>query len=87
MSARREKSWHQEQADGLNTHHAPLPYILLANVVSLDEPRDIRDCNLLCFTETCVNPALTDQLQLVEFFLIYQTKQWSQGSQGKVECF
>ena len=44
-------------------HRAPLPSILLANVQSLDNKvdeirarvafqRDIRDCNVLCFTET-----------------------------------
>ena len=44
-------------------HHPPLPSILLANVQSLDNKvdkirarvafqRDIRDCNILCFTET-----------------------------------
>jgi hypothetical protein len=44
-------------------HHSPLPSILLANVQSLDHKidkiqarvafqRDIRDCNILCFTET-----------------------------------
>ena len=44
-------------------HHAPLPSILLANAQSLDNKvdeirarvafqRDIRDCNVLCFTET-----------------------------------
>ena len=44
-------------------HRAPLPSILLANVQSLDNKvdvvrasvafqRDIRDCNILCFTET-----------------------------------
>ena len=46
-----------------HAHHPPLPSILLANVQSLDNKvdelrvrssfqRDIRDCNILCFTET-----------------------------------
>ena len=36
-------------------HHAPLLSILLANSLSLDNKvfqRDIRDCDILCFTET-----------------------------------
>ncbi|KAK3536875.1 hypothetical protein QTP86_027001, partial [Hemibagrus guttatus] len=50
-------------------HRTPLPSILLANVQSLENKlddlrarvkfqRDIRDCNLLCFTETWLNPAV-----------------------------
>ncbi|KAL1277323.1 hypothetical protein QQF64_023996 [Cirrhinus molitorella] len=53
-------------------HRAPLPSILLVNVQSLGNKlddlrarvkfqRDIRDCNLLCFTETWLNPARLKQ--------------------------
>ncbi|KAI5093844.1 epidermal growth factor receptor kinase substrate 8-like protein 3 [Silurus meridionalis] len=56
------------------THRAPLPSILLASVQSLENKldnlrarvkfqRDIRDCNLLCFTETWLNPALPNFYQ------------------------
>ena len=50
-------------------HRAPLPSILLANVQSLDNKvdeirarlafqRDIRDCNVICFTETWLRDAI-----------------------------
>ncbi|KAI5629002.1 gastrula zinc finger protein XlCGF28.1-like [Silurus asotus] len=65
-------------------HRAPLPSILLANVQSLENKlddlrarvkfqRDIRDCNLLCFTETWLNPAVPDHaIQPAEFFSVYR---------------
>ncbi|KAK3522872.1 hypothetical protein QTP86_005686 [Hemibagrus guttatus] len=65
-------------------HHTPLPSILLANIQSLDNElddlrarvkfqRDIRDCNLLCFTETLVNPAVPDHaIQPAEFFSVHR---------------
>ncbi|KAI5613979.1 gastrula zinc finger protein XlCGF28.1-like [Silurus asotus] len=35
--------------------------------------RDIRDCNLLCFTETWLNPAVPDHaIQPAEFFSVYR---------------
>ncbi|XP_035760085.1 uncharacterized protein LOC118453456, partial [Neolamprologus brichardi] len=46
-------------------HRTPLPSILLANVQSLENKldnlritfqRDVRDCNILCFTETWLTP-------------------------------
>ncbi len=51
--------------------HSPLPSILLANVQSLDNKmdnlrarisfqRDIRDCNILCLTETWLTPSVPD---------------------------
>ncbi|KAK3526575.1 hypothetical protein QTP70_030713 [Hemibagrus guttatus] len=62
-------------------HRTPLPSILLANVQSLENKFDdlrarvdkcqryIRDCNLLCFTETWLNPAVPDHaIQPAEFF-------------------
>ena len=59
---------------------APLPSILLANVQSLDNKvdrirarvafqRDIRDCNVLCFTETWLNrDTLSESVQPPGFF-------------------
>ncbi|RXN08511.1 leucine-rich repeat-containing 24-like protein [Labeo rohita] len=55
----------------VRAHRTPLPSILLANVQSLENKlddlraraefqRDIRDCNLLCFTKTWLNPAVPD---------------------------
>ncbi|KAK1803718.1 hypothetical protein P4O66_021122 [Electrophorus voltai] len=65
-------------------HRAPLPSILLANVQSLDNKlddlrarikfqRDIRDCNLLCFTESWLNPAVPNHaIQPAEFFSVHR---------------
>ncbi|XP_071185424.1 tubulin beta-4B chain-like isoform X1 [Salvelinus alpinus] len=62
-------------------HRAPLPSILLANVQSLDNKvdeirarvafqRDIRDCNVLCFTETWLTQGtLTESVQPAGFFM------------------
>ncbi|XP_071230815.1 eukaryotic translation initiation factor 3 subunit I isoform X2 [Salvelinus alpinus] len=62
-------------------HRAPLPSILLANVQSLDNKvdeirarvafqRDIRDCNVLCFTETWLTQeTLTESVQPAGFFM------------------
>ncbi len=52
-------------------HSPPLPSILLANVQSLENKmddlrarisfqRDIRDCNILCLTETWLTPSVPD---------------------------
>ncbi|XP_055776853.1 carboxypeptidase N catalytic chain isoform X2 [Salvelinus fontinalis] len=61
-------------------HRAPLPSILLANVQSFDNKvdeirarvtfqRDIRDCNVLCFTETWLTrETLTESVQPAGFF-------------------
>ncbi|KAK3513310.1 hypothetical protein QTP70_010000 [Hemibagrus guttatus] len=65
-------------------HCTPLPSILLANVQSLENKlddlrarvkfrRDIRDCNLLCFTETWLNPVVSDHaIQPAEFFSVHR---------------
>ncbi|KAK1795700.1 hypothetical protein P4O66_001020 [Electrophorus voltai] len=65
-------------------HRAPLPSILLANVQSLDNKlddlrarikfqRDIRHCNLLCFTESWLNPAVPNHaIQPAEFFSVHR---------------
>lgn len=67
-----------------HTHCAPLYRILLANVQSLENnlndlrarikfQGDIRDCNLLCFTETWLNPAdPVHAIQPAEFFSIHR---------------
>ncbi|KAK1796931.1 hypothetical protein P4O66_000895 [Electrophorus voltai] len=72
--ASREASRYQEQAAS----------ILLANVQSLDNKlddllarikfqRDIRDCNLLCFTESWLNPAVPNHIiQPAEFFSVHR---------------
>jgi hypothetical protein len=62
-------------------HHPPFPSMLVANVQSLvnkvDEirarvafQRDIRDCNILCFTETWLNQdRLSESVQPLCFFM------------------
>ncbi len=73
---RRRKKHHGRRAgirDRLrkNAHSPPLPSILLANVQSLENKmddlrarisfqRDIRDCNILCLTETWLTPSVPD---------------------------
>ncbi|KAK1789101.1 hypothetical protein P4O66_015048 [Electrophorus voltai] len=78
--ASREASWNRLRAQALR---APLPSILLANVQSLDNKldnlqarikfqRDSRDCNLLCFTESWLNPAVPSHtIQPAGFFSVY----------------
>ncbi|KAK3567779.1 hypothetical protein QTP86_026457 [Hemibagrus guttatus] len=65
-------------------HRTPLPSILLANVQSLENKlddlrtkvkfkRDIQDCNLLCFTETWLHPAVPDHaIQPAGFFSVHR---------------
>ncbi len=54
-----------------SAHSPPLPSLLLANVQSLDNKmddlrarisfqRDIRDCNIICLTETWLTPSVPD---------------------------
>lgn len=64
-------------------HHPPLPSILLSNVQSLENKlddlrarvtlqRDVRDCNILCFTETWLSPMVPDQaLTPSDSFLLF----------------
>jgi hypothetical protein len=64
---------------GRRAQHPPHPSILLANVPSLDNKveelrarisflRDIRDCNILCFTETWLpRDILSESIQPVGF--------------------
>ncbi|KAK3505997.1 hypothetical protein QTP70_003344, partial [Hemibagrus guttatus] len=74
--------------------------ILLANVQSLENKlddlrakvkfqRDIRDCSLLCFTETWLNPVVLDlAIQPAEFFSVHRMDrtQESGKSRGGVVC-
>ncbi|KAK1804161.1 hypothetical protein P4O66_020205, partial [Electrophorus voltai] len=65
-------------------HRAPLPSILLANVQSLDNKLDdlrarikfqrgTQDCNLLCFTESWLNPVVPSHaIQLAKLFSVYR---------------
>jgi hypothetical protein len=62
-------------------HHPPLPSILLANAQSLDNKidqirarvafqRDIRDCNIFCFTEMCLSlDMLSESVQPLGIFV------------------
>ncbi len=75
-NTRRRKKHHGKRAGIRNrlrkrAHSPPLPSILLANVQSLENKmddlrarisfqRDIRDCNILCLTETWLTPTVPD---------------------------
>ena len=64
-----------------HAHHPPLPSILLANVQSLDNKidkirarvafqRDIRDCDIFCFTEMCLSlDMLSESVQPLGIFV------------------
>ena len=64
-----------------SAHHPPLPSILPANIQSLDNKvdkiraqvafqRDIRDCNILCFTETWLTRVMvSESVQPPGFFM------------------
>ncbi|KAK1804669.1 hypothetical protein P4O66_020058 [Electrophorus voltai] len=81
-------------------HQAPLPSILLANVQSLDNKlddlrarikfqRDIRDCNLLCSTESWLNPVVPNHaIQPAEFFSVHRMDRtaYSGKSRGGGVC-
>ncbi|KAK7881961.1 hypothetical protein WMY93_028135 [Mugilogobius chulae] len=79
----------------------PLPSILLANVQSLDNKlddlrarvrfqRDIRDCNIFCFTETWLTPSIPDHAVLPNdmFTIIRMDRTLDSGkSKGGGVCF
>lgn len=79
---------------------APLPHILLVSVQSLGNMfddlrsrakflRDIQDWNLLCFTETWLNPAAADHaVQSAELFLVHCVDRIMESvkSQGDEVC-
>ena len=82
-------------------HHLPLPSILLTNVQSLDSKfdeirtpfalqRDIRDCNILCFTETWLSKdILSESVQPPGCFMhrVDRNKHLSGKKKGGVVCF
>ncbi len=76
LNNRRRRRKHRGKRAGIRNrlreraHSPPLPSILLANVQSLENKidlrarisfqRDIRDCNILCLTETWLTPTVPD---------------------------
>ena len=84
-----------------SAHHPLLPSILLANVQSLDNKvdelrarisfqRDIRDCNILCFTETWLSrDILSESVQPVGFSVhcTDRNKELSGKKKGRGVCF
>ena len=75
----------------------PMPSILLANVQPLENKidelllrlsyqRDIKNCNILCFTEKWLNEE-TGNIELVEFSMHWQTRDTTSGkTRGWVVC-
>jgi hypothetical protein len=68
----------------MHTHHPPLQSILLANVQSLVNKvneirarvafqRDIRDCNILCSTETWLAGDMLSKSVQLTGFSVYRT--------------
>ncbi|KAK1784036.1 hypothetical protein P4O66_004356, partial [Electrophorus voltai] len=69
--------------------------ILLANVQSLDNKlddiwarikfqRDIQDCNLLCFTESWLNPAVPNHtIQPAEFFSVHRMDRMADSGKSR----
>lgn len=82
-------------------NHPSLPCILLANVQSLENKLDdirvrttsqwdIRDCNILCFTETWLTPLIPDYAitPARSFFTVCTDRTEESGkSKGGVVCF
>ncbi len=80
-------------------HSPPLPSILLANVQSLENKmddlrarlsfqRDIRDCNILCLTETWLMPMVPDTAVMPsDHFSVYGWTEQPRPEKPKVaEC-
>jgi len=71
---------------GVQAHRPPLPSILLANVQSLENKLDdirvrIQDCNIICLTETWLNPLVPDRVILshetrVNGGVCFMTNKW-----------
>lgn len=73
------------------TNRTPFPSMLLANIQSLTNKlhdftagvkyhHNIMDCNLLCFTETWLTPAIPDHTLLPsETFSVFKAQQQSSG--------
>lgn len=76
-------------------HRAPLPSILLANVQSLENKlddlrarvtfqRDVRDCNILCFTETWLTPTVPDRVVTpLDSFLVFCIDRMAESNKTK----
>ena len=76
-------------------HRPPLPSILLANVQSLENKldelrarirfqRDMRDCNILCFTETWLTPVVPDcSIAPAEFFSVFRSDRTEESGKSK----
>ncbi|KAI2660444.1 hypothetical protein H4Q32_008007 [Labeo rohita] len=74
---------------------APLPSILLANVQSLENKlddlrarvtfqRDVRDCNILCFTETWLTPTVPDRVVTPsDSFLVFHMDRMAESNKTK----
>ena len=86
---------------GMRAHHLPLPSILLTYVQSLDNKvdklrarisfqRDIRDCNILCFTESWLSPDILSLSIHPGEFSVHHTdrnKDLSGKKKGSGVCF
>ena len=80
-------------------HHPPLPSILLSNVQSLDNKvdeirarfafqRDIRECNILCFTEPWLSRDMLSETIQLPGFSVRRTDSNKHlfGKKGGVSC-
>ncbi len=99
---RRNKKHHGNSAGIRNrlrkrAHSAPLPSILLANVQSMGNKmdnlrarisfqRDIRDCNIICLTETWLTPSVPDTARLTTFLFYGWTEQLRPVNPKVEEC-
>ncbi len=101
---RRRKKHHGKRAGIRNrlrkrAHSPPLPSILLANVQSLENKmddlrarisfhRDIRDCNILCLTETWLTPTVPDTAVTPSdnFSVLRMDRTAKAGKKKVVEC-
>ncbi|KAK0136904.1 hypothetical protein N1851_026926 [Merluccius polli] len=76
-------------------HSTPLPSILLANVQSLENnlddlrariryQRDIRDCNIICLTETWLTPMTPDHaIQPAEHFSVHRMDRTEESGKSR----
>ncbi len=101
-NTRRRKKHCGKRAGILNrlrkrAHSPPLPSILLANVQSLENKmddlrarisfqRDIRDCNILCLTETWLTPTVPDTAVMITSLFYGWTEQPRPEKTKVVEC-
>ena len=86
----RKRSKHRGRRRGIRNrlrskaNHPPLSSILLANV-----QRDVRDCSILCFTESWLSPSIPDHsVTLAEHFSIARMDRTeSRKTKGGGVCF